>query len=268
MVVMEQRSTRTFTSSDGLEIAYHEWAPDAPGPPIVLHHGFPSNAELGWVLTGVVDALVSHGRHVVAIDSRGSGASAKPHDPRYYSLELMAGDVSGLIDALSAPAIDLVGYSLGALVALLAASMDPRVRRLVVGGVGGGAVELGVSTTRLVPRSMEAGVSAPSMDRLTDPHEIGTRAIAEAVGADLVALRVLARATRTQPIPLGDITAPTLIVVGAHDGLAKGVDRLAAAVANSRLLQVDHDHVGALRSPEFLSGVIGYLEDPDGSVEG
>jgi pimeloyl-ACP methyl ester carboxylesterase len=48
-----------------------------------------------------------------------------------------------LLDLIGEPQFDLVGYSMGAVVALLVASEDARVRRLVVGGVGSGVVECG-----------------------------------------------------------------------------------------------------------------------------
>jgi len=56
-----------FTTSDGIGIAYRTWADDAVGPPVLLHHGFIANAQLNWVLTGVVDALVAAGRRLVVL---------------------------------------------------------------------------------------------------------------------------------------------------------------------------------------------------------
>jgi pimeloyl-ACP methyl ester carboxylesterase len=52
----------------------------------------------------------------------------------------MALDVSELIDILGASQVDLVGYSMGTVVALTVASREPRVRRLVAGGIGESAV--------------------------------------------------------------------------------------------------------------------------------
>ena len=134
---------RSFNSWDGTEIAYQEWGDPTPSPPVVLHHGFIADARTNWVLTGVVDALLAAGRRVIAPDARGHGRSGKPHDPSAYGEQRMARDLEGLLVATGAERIDLVGYSMGAIVTLIFASCDARVRRLVIGGVGSGVIECG-----------------------------------------------------------------------------------------------------------------------------
>jgi pimeloyl-ACP methyl ester carboxylesterase len=64
----------------------------------------------------------------------------------------MALDVSELIDILGASQVDLVGYSMGTVVALIVASREPRVRRLVVGGIDESAVIQGGVDRRVLPR--------------------------------------------------------------------------------------------------------------------
>jgi pimeloyl-ACP methyl ester carboxylesterase len=56
--------------------------------------------------------------------------------------------------------IDLVGYSMGAIVSLIYASGGERVRRLVVGGVGAGVIECGGVDRRAV--SNESILEDPS----------------------------------------------------------------------------------------------------------
>jgi pimeloyl-ACP methyl ester carboxylesterase len=73
-------------------------------------------------------------RSVVAPDARGHGGSSRPGS---YRLEEMAADavaVAGTVPALAdADAYDVVGHSMGGLVALLVAATEPRrVRRLVL----------------------------------------------------------------------------------------------------------------------------------------
>ena len=128
----------------------HRWGARGELPPVVLLHGFASSAHGTWVRPGVVAALVAAGREVVGIDARGHGESGKPREPRYYGEPAMAGDVRAVADALGLGRYDLAGYSMGAIVALLAAAADRRVRRLVVGGIGAGVVELGGLDTRRV----------------------------------------------------------------------------------------------------------------------
>src|SRR5260370_37363515 len=140
-----------LSSLDGNKISYQEWGAAGTLPPVLLHHGFLSNATSNWVTPGVVAALSDAGRQVIALDARGHGASGKPHDPSVYGEGKMAQDLRQLVDVAGAAQVDLVGYSMGALVALLAASQDARIHRLVVGGIGAGVLDLGGWESRRTP---------------------------------------------------------------------------------------------------------------------
>ncbi len=59
-----------FASFDGVEIAYQTWGTAGELPPVILHHGFIANANVNWVLPGIVTALTNAGRQVVALDAR------------------------------------------------------------------------------------------------------------------------------------------------------------------------------------------------------
>src|SRR4051794_9095071 len=103
---------KRLISFDGTPLAYRVWDGGSGLPPVVLHHGFVVDTEINWVVTGVVDALRAAGRTVVGLDARGHGASGKPHDPSRYGEENMARDLGLLLDALGAPEVHLVGYSM------------------------------------------------------------------------------------------------------------------------------------------------------------
>jgi pimeloyl-ACP methyl ester carboxylesterase len=80
----------------------------------------------------IADSM-SRDRLVYCPDLRGHGRSDWPGD---YSLKAMANDVVGMLDALGGP-VDLVGHSMGGLVACLVASRRPDlVCRLVLEDVG------------------------------------------------------------------------------------------------------------------------------------
>ena len=176
---------------DGLEIAYQEWGEVRTGglPPVVLHHGFVADADANWVATGVVDALTMAGRRVIAPDARGHGRSEKPHDPARYGEDRMARDLAGLLDVVGAPQIDLVGYSMGAIVLLLLASTGERVRRLVIGGVGSGVIECGGVDRRAVPNdAIVEALTVADASKLEVPEAVAFRQLADALGADREAL--------------------------------------------------------------------------------
>ena len=76
-------------SADGVLIGYRlrgERPADAPLPPVLLVHGFASNATVTWEGTGWVQALAEAGRAVITVDLRGHGESDKPVDGQSYEI--------------------------------------------------------------------------------------------------------------------------------------------------------------------------------------
>jgi pimeloyl-ACP methyl ester carboxylesterase len=250
----------TFQASDGITLSYQRWGEDTARPMVLLHHGFIADSRTNWVGPGVVGALVAAGRGVAAIDARGHGESGKPHDPAFYGESRMAEDLITLADLLVGPAdYDLVGYSMGAIVSLITATRDPRVRRLVVGGVGSGVVELGGVDTRAVgkPAIREALLSDDPAS--ISPAAAGFRALVDAVRGDRVALAAQAEVLHDTPIALDTITAPTLVLPGREDHLAVRPEVLAAAIPGATLKIVAGDHLYAVRQPEFHAAIIDFL---------
>lgn len=250
-----------FAAGDGVVIAYTQWGDVTnAAPPVVLHHGFGVDSNVNWVLPGVVQRLLDAGRTVVAIDARGHGRSGKPHESSAYGEATMARDLGRLIDRLAAPAVDLVGYSMGAIVSLLTAAHDPRVERLVVGGVGAAVVELGGLDTRALSNTrVAAALLADDLGNITDPAALQFRQIADMAGADRLALAAQAHAVHASPIALDRIRAATLIVAGTEDPLAIRPYVLANAIANATLHLIAGDHLSALAGDRFSSAVTQFL---------
>ncbi|MFC7242425.1 alpha/beta fold hydrolase [Catellatospora aurea] len=252
---------QTFPSFDGTTLAYHTWGePTAGRPPVVLHHGFSTSAAANWKAPGVVDALVGAGRHVIAIDARGHGSSEKPHDPARYGEDKMARDLAALFDLLGLAQVDLVGYSMGGVVALLTAAADRRVRRLVTGGIGAGAVEQGgVDRSALPGRALIDGLLTDDPSTITDERVMGFRLFADASGADRRALAAQAEAGHRTPIALDRITIPTLVLAGTDDWLATRPEVLAAALPDARWKVLAGDHLTVVRNPEFATAIVTFL---------
>jgi pimeloyl-ACP methyl ester carboxylesterase len=251
---------KSFGSWDGIQIAYQEWGPETPSPAVVLHHGFIADANANWVVPGVVDALLAAGRHVIAPDARGHGQSEKPHDPGSYGEQRMARDLAALIDLTGASEIDLVGYSMGAVVSLIFASGDERVRRLVVGGVGSGIIECGGVDRRAVSNeSIIAALEADDPATLSEPGAAAFRMMADALGSDRRALIAQATAVYRGHIPLERISARTLVLAGDGDPLAVRPQALAEAIPDATLEMVSGDHVGAIADPRFTRSIVDFL---------
>jgi pimeloyl-ACP methyl ester carboxylesterase len=249
-----------FDASDGIQIHYETWGRPGLLPPVVLHHGFAASTELNFVLPGIVAALEADDRYVVGVDARGHGRSAKPRQPRCYGEQRMSTDLVELIDLLDLDGYDLVGYSMGAIVAAITAGRDARLRRLVLGGVGAGVVELGGVDTRAVPATaLVAALEVEDPTTLADAAEIGIRAMADGCGGDRWALAAQARSVHAEPIALDRITAPTLVLAGRNDPLAVRPEVLVGAIADARLVPVAGDHFGAVIDPMFAAAIVEFL---------
>lgn len=251
---------KSFQSWDGIEIAYQEWGEKTTAPPVVLHHGFVVDANVNWVATGIVDALCAAERRVIAPDARGHGGSEKPHDPARYGEQRMARDLAVLLEECGESQIDLVGYSMGAIVSLIFASGDERVRRLVVGGVGSGVIECGGVDRRAVPN--EAIIEALSVE---DPARIGMseaaafRVLADGLGADRKALVAQASSIYRGEIALDRISAQTLVLAGDADPLAIRPEVLCDAIQGATLEILSGDHIGAIADPRFTQSLVDFL---------
>jgi pimeloyl-ACP methyl ester carboxylesterase len=250
-----------FTSFDGTGIAFQRWSGTADGrPPVLLHHGFAADGNLNWVAPGVVGALQTDGREVIAVDARGHGESDKPHDAASYGESKMARDVSGLLDHLDIEQFDLAGYSMGAIVSLLVAASEPRLRRLVIGGIGGAVTKLGGRDTRVVDRAvLREALTTEDPGEITHQRAVEFRRFADSTGADRLALAAQVEAAHRDPIALDRINAPTLLLVGDADELAARPELLAAAIPGARLEVVNGTHLSAVGAPRFAPAIVEFL---------
>jgi pimeloyl-ACP methyl ester carboxylesterase len=251
---------RSFTTWDGIEIVYQQWGEPTGLPPVVLQHGFVADANANWVIPGIVDALLAAGRQVIAPDARGHGRSEKPHDPSFYGEQRMARDLGCLLELTGPTEVDLVGYSMGAIVALIFSGGDQRVRRLVVGGVGSGVIECGGVDRRAISNeSIIEALSVEDPSRLEDQGARAFRALADALGADRRALVAQASSIYRGRIPLERITAPTLLLAGREDLLALRPEVLAEALPDATLRVVPGNHIAAVADPCFTHLLVDFL---------
>ena len=209
--------------SNGVDLWYEARGPEG-APPIVFSHSLGASIAM-WEAQM---AAFAGPYRCIAFDTRGHGRSA-PGDDRPITVDDLAEDVVGLLDALGIAKAHFVGLSLGGMIGQALAVRHPeRIDRL---GLIGTAAEMGVranwetraATVRregydsfvdglLVPRWFRAEFAGAHPDLVAGfrermraiPREAYARCCEVIANLDLVA-RIAA------------IRAPTLIVVGAED---------------------------------------------------
>jgi pimeloyl-ACP methyl ester carboxylesterase len=245
-------STYRFAAPDGVELAWHEMG---KGRPLVLIHGFFSNAFTNWIRYGHAARLADAGFRVIMPDLRAHGESAKPHDPRAYPPDILADDNLALLDYLELADYDLGGYSLGGRTVVRMLARGARPRRAVVSGMGlQGIVDTrgrGAYFRRVLSNlgSFERGTE----EWMTEAFLKTTKGDAEAL------LLILDTFVDTPTETLGAIEVPTLVVLGEEDGDNGSGPALADALPQGRFLAIPGNHMSAVVRTELAQAILEFL---------
>lgn len=122
-----------WTSADGLRLYYRDYPGSSERPPLLCLHGLTRNSR------DFEDFAARHaGRfRVIAVDFRGRGSSARDPQPGRYLPVTYAADILQLLDLTAIPRAIFVGTSLGGLVTMLIAGMQPqRLEAAILNDVG------------------------------------------------------------------------------------------------------------------------------------
>lgn len=257
-----------FFDSAGIRIRYIE---EGWGEPVVLVHGYTSDAEAQWTRTGVLQALATRYR-VIALDARGHGRSGKPHDPAQYGPE-MGFDILRLLDYLDITRAHIVGYSMGAhIVAQLATTHPERFLTATLGGAPG-RFSWSLEDQQRVEREaaeMEQALLRsqtlrlwPHGEPLPSEERIRELSAAQLTGQDPRALAAVRRSNPAQVVTLAQISAvtvPMLGVVGTADPYLSQFLELKAVMPQLDLVTIEAaSHSSAPGRPEFSQAVLAFL---------
>ena len=219
---------------------------------IFLVHGFSSSCRASWERNGWLDLLADAGREVIAPDLLGHGEADKPHDPDAYGAveELAFAQLAG------SGAVDAVGFSMGARIALLIEADHPGTfGRIVVGGLGNNLFE---------PHDPEpVALAIEGKSEATDPLVRAFASAASAPPNDPLALAAFLRGGRrtVSPEDLAAVHCPVLIAVGSEDVLVGPVEPLASALESSVVVTIPGvDHLGTMKGYGFLEAAFGFLD--------
>jgi non-heme chloroperoxidase len=149
----------------------------------------------------------------------------------------MAMDVIAVLAALEIPEVDVIGYSMGAQIAIRLMHDAPgRVRRTILGGMGENYFRPSKELTEIIA----AGLLAKDPAQITHPVAREYRAFCEKAGDDLIAMAACIRRPRRifAPEELCALPQKVLVVCGELDDTAGPPEPLAAAFSDAKALSV------------------------------
>lgn len=192
---------RLATPCGAGSLVWRRWAPPEPSahtgrPTVLLLHGG-AGGWAHWART--IPALVAAGREVLVPDLPGFGESASPpvgHDADALPAPVHAGLSAWVGDA----ALDIVGFSFGALVAAYLVTCHPsRAARLVLVGAPALSDKRLEPAPALVPwRTTTPGAERDAAHR----HNLRALMLARDESADALALAIHARGVESDRMPL------------------------------------------------------------------
>jgi pimeloyl-ACP methyl ester carboxylesterase len=208
------------------------------GPPLILIMGY------GWTMEGwdprLVHALAQHNR-VVMFDNSGVGRTQQLPAP--LTIDAMADQTSALIDTLGLGRPNVLGWSMGGMIAQALAVLHPaQVRRLVLCATypGTGAAVVPSATARQADSDFPAnqGSAYDTFKAAVSEYPAAPPASADAKGAQSVADADWWAGIDTAGREIARISMPTLIADGVADQLVPAANDhiLARLIPGARLV--------------------------------
>lgn len=241
-----------FDSFDGMRLA---WRETGTGRPVVLLHGYLSDATTNWVRYGHAAAIAAAGFRVIMPDLRAHGSSAKPHDTASYPPDALTRDGFALIEHLGLTDYDLGGYSLGArtVVRMIATGAAPR--RVVISGMG---LEGLTGTARRAGHFRNILTKLGSFER-GSPEWLVEAFLKTTRGDPQALLNVLDTFVDTDRDTIAAIAQPVLVVAGEEDDDNGSAAALAALLPDATYETVPGGHMSAVVKPELGAAIARFL---------
>ncbi|MFC7497957.1 alpha/beta fold hydrolase [Enterovirga sp. GCM10030262] len=243
---------RHFTARDGTRLA---WRETGQGRPLVLIHGYFSNAFVNWIRYGHAATIAAAGFRVIMPDLRAHGDSDKPHDPAAYKPDVLADDGFDLVGHLGLTDYDLAGYSLGGRTAVRMLARGAKPRRAVLCGMG---------LDGILDTQGRGGYFRHVLTHLGSfprgSSEWMTEAFLKTTGGDPEALLLILNTfADTNREALAAIDLPVLVVTGAEDDDNGSGAVLADAIPGARYVEVPGNHMSAVTKPDLGRAIADFL---------
>lgn len=259
-------AARLVPMADGARIATFAYVPDAfartadadiadtaaqmPDPLLMLH----GNGEEHGIFGQVIDAVCASGRPVVAVDSRAQGKSTRGTAELTY--ELMADDALAALAALGFGKAHLLGFSDGAIEALVIARDHPELALSLL-SIGANLSPDGVDDSFQMEQAAQNLFAwadfwekGDGSHRNVDPSLVRPTPKEARTTAELLHMMVVY--PQIDPAGLSQIACPTTVMAGEFDEIKREeTDLIHASVPGSRLVIVPGaGHVLPKEAPE------------------
>ncbi|MDF3078844.1 MAG: alpha/beta hydrolase [Sphingobacteriaceae bacterium] len=238
-----------YAATDQVKIYYEDIG---KGYPILLLHGFTGTGK-NWKGSALFSSLSKAGYRMIIPDLRGNGLSEHPHSDEGYLDEIETKDLISLMKELNIKEYNVVGYSRGSIVGSKLMTMDPRVKKLVMGGMGDSY------TNKVWPKRLRT-YAALMGD--TSVHEMdATVKRLTTSGADKIALAYQQKYQPvTTPAELAKVKIPVLIIRGTEDQENGSETVLQTYIPGSKLVYTPGTHGTASKTQQFADAVIGFFK--------
>ena len=262
-------AARLMPMADGAQIAAFAYVPDAfaraadadladaaaqmPDPVLMLH----GNGEEHGIFGQVIDAVCASGRPVVAVDSRAQGKSTRGTAELTY--ELMADDALTALAALGFGKAHLLGFSDGAIEALIIARDHPELALSLL-SIGANLSPDGVDDSFQMERAAQNLLAwadfwekGDGSRRDVDPGLVRPTPQEARTTAELLHMMVVY--PQIDPASLSQIACPTTVMAGEFDEIKREeTDLIHVSIPGSRLVIVPGaGHVLPKEAPEDVA---------------
>jgi pimeloyl-ACP methyl ester carboxylesterase len=266
-----------LVNAGDVQLAYRRFGASSGVPLLFLQH-FRGNMD-NWD-PSVADGLAAR-RPVILLDNRGIGRSTGTTPENVAD---MAQDVVAFLEALEIPEVDLLGFSLGGMVAQVLLLDHPQlVRRAILAGTGAAGArdmfspEVTAAATRYpsdaksllflffepTPTSQAAG--GRYLKRMTTRSDREPATTEQVMRAHLAGIRAWGAMDPGAKARLKGVRQPVFVVNGSHDIMIPSINafELAQQIPNALLtLYPDSGHGSLFQYPEqFVGDAARFLEE-------
>ncbi|MEQ8404351.1 MAG: alpha/beta hydrolase [Oceanicaulis sp.] len=133
---MTEYSEHFFTAADGVKTYFRRYPGQGRGQttPVICLHGLTRNSK---DFEEVAPHIAAKGHDVIAVDVRGRGRSDRDPNPENYTPAVYTQDVIGVLDQAGWGETIFIGTSMGGLMTMIHASLQPeRIKAAVLNDIG------------------------------------------------------------------------------------------------------------------------------------